>query len=205
MTTKDIQQAVAFAGLDPLSSEEVEKFAQYLALLLKWNAKLNLTAVREPARIIQRHFLDCIQCARVIPKIQTYLDFGSGAGLPGIPVAILRPDLEVTLGESQAKKSAFLRETVRTLNLKARVFDGRIEAMSPDALFDAVSLRAVDKMGEACAAAVRRLSQGGCLILFGTSATEGLLRSATEVITWSDPIPLKGMDDGFLHMGQKTR
>ena len=100
-----------------------DQLAAYLALLLKWNSKLNLTAVREPAEIVRRHLVECIQCAQALPEVRTLLDFGSGAGLPGVPIAIVRPEIRVTLGESQGKKSAFLREVVRTLGLNAEVFD----------------------------------------------------------------------------------
>ena len=203
MTAAEIQQEVVSAGLAPLSEDEAMKFTVYLALLLKWNSKLNLTAVREPAAIVRRHFLECIQCARMIPRVATLLDFGSGAGLPGIPVAIMCPKIWVTLGESQAKKASFLRETVRTLGLKAEVYDGRIESMPAEKQFDAVTLRAVDKMAEACSLASERLAAGGKMIVFATTGTEAGIRQATASISWQESIPLLGSDLSFLLIGVK--
>jgi 16S rRNA (guanine527-N7)-methyltransferase len=203
VTAEEIQQSTLAAGLSPLPEGASEKFADYLNLLLKWNARLNLTAIRKPSEIVARHFLECIQCARAIPGVTTLLDFGSGAGFPGIPISILRPEIDVTLGESQAKKAAFLREAARKLHLNARVFDGRIETMSPTTYFDAVTLRAVDKMEDACSAAVERLVGGGWLVLFGTSTTEQLIKNAAKSITWGVPIPLAGMEDAFLLRGLK--
>lgn len=203
MTAAEIQQEVVSAGLELLSEDEATKFAVYLALLLKWNAKLNLTAVREPAAIVRRHFLECIQCARMISGVATLLDFGSGAGLPGIPIAILHPEIAVTLGESQAKKASFLRETVRTLDLKAQVYDGRIESMPIEKQFDTVTLRAVDKMGDACSLASERLAAGGKMIAFATTGTEAGIRQAAARISWQESMPLLGSDISFLLLGLK--
>ena len=86
------------------------------------------------------------------------LDFGSGAGFPGIPIQIVRPELRVTLAESQKKKVHFLREVVRELGLTgASIHAGRVEEMPASAVFDLVTLRAVDKMGEAMQAAIPRI------------------------------------------------
>jgi 16S rRNA (guanine527-N7)-methyltransferase len=203
VTAEQIGRAVVHAGLPPLPPSAGEKFAEYLDLLLKWNARLNLTAIREPAEIVRRHFLESIQCARLVPDVNSLLDFGSGAGFPGVPISILRPEIQVTLGESQAKKAAFLRESIRTLELNARVFDGRIESMAPAQHFGAVTLRAVDKMEEATTAAAKRVSAGGWIILFGTSATESPFRRTVSGFNWKDLVPLRGMDDGFLLVGER--
>ncbi|HTD56720.1 MAG TPA: 16S rRNA (guanine(527)-N(7))-methyltransferase RsmG, partial [Silvibacterium sp.] len=149
VTAREVTEAVVSAGLMPLHSEAAELFAGYVDLLVRWNARLNLTAVREPNQIIRRHLVECVLCAQKLPDVKTLLDFGSGAGLPGIPIAILRPEIEVTLGESQGKKASFLREAVRTLGLNAQIYDQRIENMAPESFFDAVTLRAVDRMQEA--------------------------------------------------------
>src|SRR5579862_3154038 len=80
----------------------------YLDLLLKWNARTNLTAIRDPEEIVRRHFGESLFAARhIAPGTQTLLDFGSGAGFPGLPIALLRPEIAVTLAESQNKKSTF--------------------------------------------------------------------------------------------------
>ncbi len=140
-----LDSLLAAAGLEPLTPEVRSKFDHYLALILRWNARMNLTAVRDPQEILSRHFLESIACARKLPEgIGSLLDFGSGAGFPGIPIALCRPEILVTLAESQSKKAAFLREAVRTLGLNSEVFGGRAEELT--AQFDCATLRAVDRM-----------------------------------------------------------
>jgi 16S rRNA (guanine527-N7)-methyltransferase len=204
VTAGDIEAAVADASLNPLPPGASDKFAEYLALLLKWNARLNLTAIREPSEIVRRHFLECIQCAQAVPDAPTLLDFGSGAGFPGIPIALIRPEIRVTLGESQAKKAAFLREAVRSLGLSALVFDGRIETMNPAQKFEVITLRAVDRMTEACAQAGKRLADGGAIIVFATDSTEAQVRNALHGMSWQDPIHLTQLKDAFLLIGRKN-
>src|SRR5207342_666778 len=104
------------------------QFQAYLELLLRWNARLNLTAIRDQEGILSRHFVESIACARAVPEeVATLLDFGSGAGFPGIPIALCRPEIVVTLAESKAKKAAFLQEALRTLALRANVRAKRAE------------------------------------------------------------------------------
>ena len=123
----------------------------YLDLLLKWNARTNLTAIRDPEEIVRRHFGESLFAARHIPaETKTLLDFGSGAGFPGLPIALLHPEIQVTLAESQNKKSTFLREAVRTLALpNVEVWPNRVETMPPNRQFNVVALRAVDDMATA--------------------------------------------------------
>ena len=186
------------AGQFQLSAEQAQRFESYLDLLVRWNARINLTAVRAPEEIVQRHFAECIFAARQIPReVKTLLDFGSGAGLPGIPIAICRPEIRVTLAESQGKKAAFLREVVRTLGLQAEVWDRRVEQMPPERTFDAVTLRAVDKMAEACRTALARIAAGGFLLAFATRATEPELRRIGG-IAWQEGLPIPGSEQGLL-------
>ena len=204
MTSKEIERAIAKAGLQPLGSGAIEQFASYLNLLVHWNTKLNLTAIREPAQIVQRHFIECIQCAQALPgDIRNLLDFGSGAGLPGIPIAIARPEIQVTLGESQGKKAAFLREAVRSLSLNAEVYDRRIEGMVPNQVFDAVTLRAVDRMEEATQIALERVTLGGLLIPFATVNTEEALKATLPGVIWERRIAVVGLETGVLLFGRK--
>ena len=151
----------------PLAPETAEKFAAYLTLLQKWNARTNLTAIRDEEGILSRHFLESILCAHKLPQgIVSLLDFGSGAGFPGIPIALIRPEVSVTLAESQNKKAAFLREAVRTLDLKTKVHSARAETLA--ARFDCVTLRAVDDMAAAIPAAIQLLNSNGGLAILTT-------------------------------------
>jgi 16S rRNA (guanine527-N7)-methyltransferase len=136
--------------------ELYQQLSDYLDLLIKWNARTNLTAIRSPEEIVQRHFGESLFCALHLPACATLLDLGSGAGFPGMPIQLLRPEIAVTLAESQNKKASFLREAVRALGLKTEVWAGRAEDMPPSRGFDVVALRAVDKMPDALAIAGSR-------------------------------------------------
>jgi len=129
----------------------------YLDLLLKWNARTNLTAIRNPEDIVRRHFGESLFAAQHLdPAATTLLDFGSGAGFPGLPIALLRPKIQVTLAESQNKKATFLREVARTLGLSSEIWVARVETMPEARLFHTVTLRAVDNMAAAMEAASPR-------------------------------------------------
>jgi 16S rRNA (guanine527-N7)-methyltransferase len=103
-------------GLD-LTPEQIEQFLIFLDLLLRWNRKMNLTALRTPPQIISRHFLDSLLLLPHLPETGRLLDLGSGAGFPGLPLKIARPGLSIDLVEATAKKASFLKEAVRRLGL----------------------------------------------------------------------------------------
>ncbi|HTD97123.1 MAG TPA: 16S rRNA (guanine(527)-N(7))-methyltransferase RsmG [Edaphobacter sp.] len=133
------------------------QISTYLDLLLKWNARTNLTAIRDPEEIVRRHFGESLFAAQHLSSPDklpaTLLDLGSGAGFPGLPIALLHPEITITLAESQNKKATFLREVVRTLNLPVEVWPARAESLPPTRRFHTVTLRAVDNMAAAVAAA----------------------------------------------------
>ena len=109
-------------GLGRWTEQTAAKFEAYLSLILRWNTRMNLTAVRTEEAILSVHLVESIACARALPAgISTLLDFGSGAGFPGIPIALCRPEIAVTLAESQGKKAAFLQEAVRVLGITVKV------------------------------------------------------------------------------------
>lgn len=199
-----LEVALQQAGLAPLPFEALARFETYMQLLLKWNARMNLTAIRGPFEIARRHFLECIQCAQALPKIPnaSLLDYGSGAGFPGIPIAICRPEIRVTLAESQRKKAAFLREAVRRLNLNAEVYDSRVEQMPVERQFSFTTLRAVDKMREAAMAAMARIAPGGWIVLFATEKTESELKAGITGVEWSPGLRVSGTNQGLIMMGQ---
>lgn len=162
------------------------KLVTYLDLLLRWNARTNLTAVRDPEEIVQRHFGESIFAAECLrPHVQEgteVLDLGSGAGFPGIPIQLLFPEVRVCLAESQGKKAAFLREAVRALGLRSEVWARRVEEMPDERVFGVVALRAVDRMEAMVAVGRGRVQPGGVLMemvggeLVGPG--EGLIREA---------------------------
>ena len=152
------------------------QLGRYLDLLMRWNQRTNLTAIRDPEEIVRRHFGESLFAAGLlVGQLEdggSVLDVGSGAGLPGIPIQLLLPKLRVTLAESQGKKAAFLREIVRALGLSTEVWSGRAEDADPTRQFDVVTLRAVDRMRAALPVAIARVSPGGLLMRFGTGTPE---------------------------------
>lgn len=191
-------QILAAAGLPALSPEQARQFEDYLALLLRWNARVNLTAIRDAEGILSRHFVESIACARALPPgITTLFDLGSGAGFPGLPIAICRPEIAVTLGESQGKKAAFLQEAIRTLGVAVKVHAGRAEDLLQQ--FDCVTLRAVDRMESAVRTATGRVRPGGWLAPMITQRDSEAVRAAAGAdFTWSEPVPMPGSNERVL-------
>jgi 16S rRNA (guanine527-N7)-methyltransferase len=181
---------LAESGLQPLDPAVSARFGEYQALLLHWNHRINLTSIRDEETILKRHFVESIACACALPAgIRTLLDFGSGAGIPGIPIALCRPEIAVTLAESRSSKSAFLSEAVRVLDLSASVHAGRAELLNDR--FDCVVLRAVDRMKDATAAASGLVAPGGWLaVLAGAADSHGLRSVAGAAFQWKETLLL---------------
>lgn len=175
------------------------QLSAYLDLLLKWNARTNLTAIREPEEIVRRHFGESLFAARHLDaETPTLLDLGSGAGFPGLPIALLRPDIRVTLAESQHKKASFLREAVRTLGLSVEVWADRAESMPSDRSFHTVALRAVDNMAAAVAVATERAVRQ--VVLLTTAAQAPELSDFPE----RSSIPLPGTQSSVLLIASRA-
>jgi 16S rRNA (guanine527-N7)-methyltransferase len=155
-----LESGVAEMGLS-LGRGERNKLLQYLALLEKWNKVYNLTAIRDREKMVSGHLLDCLA---VIPYLigARVVDAGSGAGFPGIPIAVARPDIQVVLLDSNHKKAAFLRQAVADLQLKnVTVVCERVEAWLPGEEFDCIISRAFSEIAEFIALTVHLLAPGG--------------------------------------------
>jgi 16S rRNA (guanine527-N7)-methyltransferase len=173
-----------------LDEPRLRSISTYIDLLLKWNARINLTAIREPSEIVQRHFGESLFAAKSLldQKLpHTAIDLGSGAGFPGVPFALLAPEVQVTLIESQQKKATFLKELVRALGLtNVKVFGDRAEGYSGTA--DLVMLRAVEKFEQALRMAVRLTDEGGRIaLMIGSGQVESAKKLTAEVI-WDNRV-----------------
>lgn len=198
-----IQEAFAEDSLDGLPARAYEQLAAYLELLLRWNTRLNLSAIREPEQIIRRHFVECAFAAQQLPTdIESLLDYGSGAGLPGIVFAICRPEICVTLAEAHGKKASFLREAVRAVATITAVYDRRVESMPEGRLFDAVSMRAVEKMKLALPIALQRAER--YLVLFTTERSTRENLELQPEFRWMEPIRLPNTEQMILAIGRRS-
>lgn len=160
-----------------LTEDTIGKLDAYLDLIVKWNAVHNLTAIRDKARMVTHHLLDSLAVAPHVPMQATLLDAGSGAGLPGIPLALARPDLVVTLLDSNQKKAAFLQQAVSTLNLgNAAVACERLERYQPRATFDIVISRAFAELADFVVQASHLVAPSGRLFAMKGQYPEAELR-----------------------------
>lgn len=159
------------AGLESLQLDRAlaEPLLAYLALLLRWNAAYNLTAIRDPREMVAKHLLDSLAMHAATAPLAaaggSLADLGTGAGFPGIPLAIAQPGLQVALVESNGKKARFLREAVRSLGLpNAKAVESRIEAFDAPAAFDAITARALATLPLILELGGHLLKPGGVLL-----------------------------------------
>jgi len=176
MTTPELPAKVAASlreGLAALAlpATLAAPLLTYLSLLHRWNRTYNLTAVRDPQQMVPRHLLDALSMLPHLEGIHTLADLGTGPGLPGIPLALARPDLKVTLVEANGKKARFLREAVRTLHLdNAEVVHARIEAFQPEKPFDAITARALASLAEILTLGGHLIAAHGALVAMKAAA-----------------------------------
>lgn len=199
ITPEQVQEASERWGLAAIAAPAVDRLAAYGNLLLQWNARLSLTAIRDEAELVERHLMEGVFAAAHHPEAFTALDFGSGTGIPGVPIALCRPSIHVTLAESQRKKAAFLQEALRRLDLPASVHADRAETLQ-SASFDAVWMRAVDKSAAMLPVAASLTAAEGALCLFGTS--EPPVLPPLGKWQWKN-IPFPGANARVLHIGRR--
>lgn len=188
-----------------LSELQLAQIASYNDLLLKWNARINLTAVRDPEEVITRHFGESLFAAwQLLPTDagnQSAIDVGSGAGFPGLPLKIWSPELTLTLIEANQRKAVFLREAVRALGLSGvKVLADRAESLPIQA--DLVVLRAVERFEQALPVSAKLVAPSGRLaLLIGDSQIE-TAKSAFPKVNWENPLALPLSQGRFLLVGR---
>jgi len=189
----------------PIESSQVILIQQYMKTLLRWNEKLNLTAIRNPFEILYRHFCESMFAAGAIPVDKgRFADIGSGPGFPGIPLKILRPELELFLVESNVKKGTFLAEVVRELQLSnARVLISRYEELGEELVpLDFVCSRAVGEFGPFLEwAASNRVDSGQVILWIGGRDLEEARKS--KQWEWKEPILIPKSLQRYLLVGKK--
>jgi 16S rRNA (guanine527-N7)-methyltransferase len=186
--------------------------SMYIDILVHWNARINLTAIRDPEEIVTRHFGESFFAARhlfsdsAVPKTDDSLvrvaDLGSGAGFPGIPIKLWAPHIALTLIESNQKKATFLREVARALTLKdVRIQNVRAETLPP-ASYDVVTLRAVERFSDVLPVVAHLLAPCGRVALLISSAQEDLARSGLPGVIWQPPLPVPASRSRVLLLGE---
>jgi 16S rRNA (guanine527-N7)-methyltransferase len=193
-----------------LSPAQMRLISMYIDLLLHWNDRVNLTAIRTPEEIVTRHFGESIFAARQLfplPEVEAgttahVIDVGSGAGFPGLPAKIWAPHLRLTLIESNQKKATFLREVVRHLGLaNVDVFGARAETYlgNPG---DVVIFRAVEQFESVLLNAAGLVRPGGCLAVMVGRSQLDRCRELLPGLQWKDPISLPISSNRCLIIGR---
>ena len=155
-----LQSGLKEMGLD-LSGEQQDKLLAYVEMLKKWNKTYNLTALRDESQIISHHLLDSLTLPPYLEGAQIMLDVGSGGGQPGIPAAVCRPDLQITLLDANTKKTSFLQQAAIELELKnVRVVSGRVEAVQ-SLRADVITSRAFAELADFVNWTAHLLQDGG--------------------------------------------
>jgi 16S rRNA (guanine527-N7)-methyltransferase len=190
----------------PLSSLQLNQISTYIDLLLRWNARTNLTAVRTPDEVVTRHFGESLFAAQALyptsnhvgagaltrpeeRSSSTLFDLGSGAGFPGLPIHLWAPQLHTTLIESQHKKVAFLREVIRTLTLtNINALSARAEDLTTTA--STVTLRAVERFDAVLPSASDLVAPAGRLALLIAEPQIVRAQAALPAFTWEPAVPI---------------
>lgn len=168
-------------GLE-LSSAQLEALARYIELLRKWNKTANLISRKDMSRLVERHILDSLTAVRLI-RGQRILDVGSGGGLPGIPLAIVLPNVQMFLCERMSRRARFLTLVVRELALaNVSVIGQDVAQLEAAPLFDTIIARAVSSRLRLWAMLRERLVEGGQLIVYSSTQDQGAQAGTTGTV-----------------------
>ena len=201
----ELEAAIASFGLESLTDEQIGRMTAHFQMLCKWNMRVNLTGVTDPREAARVHYAESIFGSRFIEDEQTILDIGSGAGFPAIPLAIVRPDLEVTALEANQKKSLFLREAKDALRLdNLNVVTARLEEFDWSC-YRLLTSRALERAETVFRSIIERMNPHQRMMLFCTAelvaklehasarfrvTTEAIPQTESRVVAiWSAPAP----------------
>lgn len=198
---RELTAAAGDLGLD-ITTGQAHALLDHLALLQRWNATYNLTAVRDPAAMLRQHLVDCLAMVPALkrylgthPQARRLLDAGSGGGLPGVVLAVMLPDLDVTCVDTVGKKSAFVRQAAGALSLpNLHAVHARVEAMN-SAPFDIITSRAFASLADFARWTEARLAPGGVWVAMkGATPNEELQAlPATVEMFHVEPLQVPGL------------
>lgn len=187
MEIKDyLQKSLEFLNLE-LTDTQYNSFQKYYELLIEWNEKINLTAITKPDEVAVKHFADSLSiCKFIKPNAKSIIDVGTGAGFPGIPLKIYKPDVNLTLLDSLNKRLVFLQTVCDELNISADIIHSRAEdgAKQPKLRekFDIATSRAVAKLNVLSEYCLPYVKIGGCFIAMKGPDTEQEINDAKQAI-----------------------
>lgn len=179
---KELKETMETMGIN-ITPKQIEQFYLYMKVLLEWNEKMNLTAITNPKEIIVKHFVDCSTIIREIEEDEEIIDIGTGAGFPGIPIKILKPELKITLVDSLNKRIHFIEEVIKILNLtNIKLIHARVEDLAHQEeyreKFDKVVSRAVAPLNVLLEYTIPFLKVGGkCICMKGSNVEEEIENS----------------------------
>jgi 16S rRNA (guanine527-N7)-methyltransferase len=177
---QELELGIKSLGLN-CSSQQIEQLLAYLEMLQRWNKAYNLTAIREPIQMVRLHLLDSLAIHPYIQGVKNIIDVGTGPGLPGIPLAILNPDIHFTLLDSNGKKTRFLFQAINDLSLaNAREINHRVEKYQSEQSFDIVISRAFSSISDMLAQCDHLVSDSGCFLAMKGKKPDSELSQITK-------------------------
>lgn len=177
---QELELGIKTLGLN-YSSYQVEQLLAYLEMLQRWNKAYNLTAIREPIQMVRLHLLDSLAIHPFIQGVKDIIDVGTGPGLPGIPLAILNPDINFTLLDSNGKKTRFLFQAINDLSLSnAREINQRVEKYQPENTFDIILSRAFSSISDMLYQCDHLVSNNGCFLAMKGKKPDSELSQITK-------------------------
>jgi 16S rRNA (guanine527-N7)-methyltransferase len=177
---QELELGVKSLGLN-CSSQQIEQLLAYLEMLQRWNKAYNLTAIREPIQMVRLHLLDSLAIHPYIQGVKNIIDVGTGPGLPGIPLAILNPDINFTLLDSNGKKTRFLFQAINDLSLaNAKEINHRVEKYQSEQSFDIVISRAFSSISDMLAQCDHLVSDSGCFLAMKGKKPDSELSQITK-------------------------
>ncbi|MEK6406073.1 MAG: 16S rRNA (guanine(527)-N(7))-methyltransferase RsmG [Acidobacteriota bacterium] len=185
----ELETAISSFGIEALTEGQTTQLVRHYSMLCRWNQRLNLTRITEPREAARLHYAESLFGARFIAGARTLLDIGSGAGFPAIPLAVARPDFQVTALEANQKKSLFLKEAKDELGLaNLKVMTARLEEFDWDG-YELLTSRALDRAEAILPSIIERLSAKQRLMLYCGPDLAAKLEGQVKYKIETHPIP----------------